>query len=239
VTVDVLRQAWPNVVEAIKAKGRVAGLMVGNASVASFDEGVLTLRFPRQGEVKGFQGSKYEDLLKQALTAMFGINVVVRATWGGDTPPAGRRPGPGPGPAAPPAPNVQSPSGQPWGQPSPGQPPAAAGPADDPPGQDPSASRAAAPSPGGQSSRAERAAAVAGPPGGSSVNGGGGATHPFGGSVISAGDLPQLPPPPSPDDEEFDPDDEDLSSSTTVHDLTGMALVQRELGAEIIAEYED
>ena len=33
--------------------------------------------------------------------------------------------------------------------------------------------------------------------------------------------------------------DDDYASSTTVNDLTGMALVQRELGAEIIAEYED
>ena len=105
-TVDALRQAWPSVVEAIKAKGRVAAIVIGNASVASFDEGVLTLRFPRQGDVKGFQGSKYEDLLKQAITAMFGINVVVRAvTGGGDTPPAGRGPGRGPPrrPGCPPA----------------------------------------------------------------------------------------------------------------------------------------
>ena len=65
VTVDVLRQAWPSLVEAIKSKGRVAAIVVGNASVASFDEGVLTLRFPRQGDVKGFQGSKYEDLLSR------------------------------------------------------------------------------------------------------------------------------------------------------------------------------
>ncbi len=100
-TLDALRQAWPNVVEAIKAKGRVAAIVIGNASVASFDEGVLTLRFPRQGDVKGFQGSKYEDLLKQAINAMFGVNVVIRAvTGGGDAPSPGRRPGPGPGPAA-------------------------------------------------------------------------------------------------------------------------------------------
>ena len=83
VTVDVLRQAWPSVIEAIKSKGRVAAILIGNASVASFDEGVLTLRFPRQGDVKGFQGTKYEDLLKQAINAMFGINVVVRAVTGG------------------------------------------------------------------------------------------------------------------------------------------------------------
>ena len=66
--------------------------MIGNASVASFDEGVLTLRFPRQGDVKGFQGSKYEDLLKQAITAMFGINVVIRAVTGGGDAPSPRPP---------------------------------------------------------------------------------------------------------------------------------------------------
>ena len=105
-TVDVFRQAWPSLVEAIKSKGRVAAIVIGNASVASFDEGVLTLRFPRQGDVKGFQGSKYEDLLKQAITAMFGINVVIRAvTGGGDAPspcPGAARPRPRPtAPAAP------------------------------------------------------------------------------------------------------------------------------------------
>jgi hypothetical protein len=63
--------------------------------------------------------------------------------------------------------------------------------------------------------------------------------NPFGSPVTSSGgDLPPLPPPPS-DDEDFDPDDEDMSSSTTVNDLTGMALIQRELGAQVIAEYDD
>jgi len=52
-----------------------------------------------------------------------------------------------------------------------------------------------------------------------------GTTRPFG--------IMDLPPPP---DEEFDPDDEDTTASA---ELTGMALVQRELGARIISEYED
>ena len=54
---------------------------------------------------------------------------------------------------------------------------------------------------------------------------GAGTTRPFG--------IMDLPPPP---DEEFDPDDEDTTASA---ELTGMALVQRELGARIIGEYED
>jgi DNA polymerase-3 subunit gamma/tau len=228
VSVDVLRQAWPNVIEAVKAKGRVPWMLVRNASVASYDEGVLTLRFPRQGDVKGFQGTKYEDVLKQALNAMFGINVVIRAvTGGGDAPSPARRPGPGPGPSAPPA--QQGPPAS-YGQPPSGQPEAP--PPDYPP---------AGPSAQSQSPGANGAASPAGQARGAAGGGGGGGTNSFGSAVMSGdGDLPPLPPPPPPDDDEdFDPDDEDMSSSTTVNDLTGMALIQRELGAQIIAEYED
>jgi len=234
VSVDVLRQAWPSVIEAVKAKGRVPWMLVRNASVASFDDGVLTLRFPRQGDVKGFQGTKYEDVLKQALNAMFGISVVIRAvTGGGDAPSPARRPGPGPAPAAPPA---QQPPGQAppasYGQAPPsGQPEATAPPPGYPPV--PPAAQAYAPGASGAPSPAGQAGAAGG--------GGGGGMNSFGGSVMGGdGDLPPLPPPPPPDDDEdFDPDDEDVSSSTTVHDLTGMALIQRELGAQIIAEYDD
>jgi DNA polymerase-3 subunit gamma/tau len=233
VNVDVFRQAWPNLVEAIKARGRVAAIVIGNASVASFDEGVLTLRFPRQGDVKGFQGSKYEDLLKQAINAMFGINVVIRAvTGGGDAPSPARRPGPGPAaPPAPGAPGQASPSS--YGQQPPGQqPPAAPTPPDYPQPPAPSATQPQPQRPGGDPGMAVPAT-------GQAVNGGGGGTNSFGGPAKTGGDLPPLPPPPPPDDEDFDPDDEDMSSSTTVNELTGMALVQRELGAQIIAEYED
>ena len=44
--------------------------------------------------------------------------------------------------------------------------------------------------------------------------------------------------PPFPSDDDFDPDDEDMSVPVSA-ELTGMALIQRELGAEIIGEYED
>jgi len=220
------------VVEAIKAKGRVAAIVVGNASVASFDEGVLTLRFPRQGDVKGFQGSKYEELLKQAINAMFGVNVVIRSvTGGGDAAAPARRQGP---PPAPPAPDGQPPApgpspGPPQGQ-APGQPPP------DYPAGGPSA---APYSPGGPAAQDGRVpAAGAAPPGGRAGNGGGEGPHPFGSPVSGGGDLPPLPPPPAPDDDEFDPDDEDMSVPA-VNQLTGMALVRQELGGQVIAEYED
>ena len=207
-TAETLRQGWDGVLEALKAKRRVAWMLLSNASVVSLDEGVLTLRFPRQGDVKGFQSSGYEDLLKQVLQARFGVNVVVRAVSGGDSPPGERRrqgPGPVPPPSAPPA-------AQPAGTHS-GEAPAAADPPSDPP---PAASRPAS---------AEPPSAPAPPADGAGRRGGG--TGPFG--------ISDLPPPP---DEEFDPDDEDMTVPAAA-DLTGMALVQRELGAQIIAEYED
>jgi DNA polymerase-3 subunit gamma/tau len=237
VTLEMLRQAWPSVVEAIKSKGRVAAIVIGNASVASFDEGVLTLRFPRQGDVKGFIGSKYEELLKQALNAMYGVNVVIRAvTGGGDAPSGGRRPGPAPAlapsgqPSAspygqPPAPGQQS--GQPLAAPVPSDYPQQAAPPATPGAVPPE--QAYAPGPG---------AAVGGPAAGATAPGGEGTARSFGGPVVPGGDLPPLPPPPSPDDEDFDPDDEDMSVPVS-NELTGMALVQRELGGQIIAEFED
>ena len=225
-TVDVLRQAWPKVVEAIKSKARVAArAFATNASVASFDEGVLTLRFPRQGDVKGFQGSKYEDLFKQAITMMFSINVVIRAvTGGGDAPSPGRRPGPAPA-AAPPASRLTvRPLHRPPGSRRPPHrhliPPVARLVVSRRIPPDLACPRHRWPR-GGRRVTGEAEARTRSE-----------ARH-------DGGDLPPLPPPPPPDDEDFDPDDEDMSSSTTVNELTGMALVQRELGAQIIAEYDD
>ena len=203
-TAETLRQGWDGVLEALKAKRRVAWMLLSNASVVSLDEGVLTLRFPRQGDVKGFQSSGYEDLLKQVLQARFGVSVVVRAVSGGDSPPGDRR-RPGPGPVPPPPPPAPS-----AGQPSPPQAPAATRPQEPP--VTGSASAEQPPAPAQPSDEAGRR---------------GGGTGSFG--------MPDLPPPP---DEEFDPDDEDMTGPASP-ELTGMALVQRELGARIIGEYDD
>jgi DNA polymerase III subunit gamma/tau len=208
VTTEVLIQAWPSILKAVQAKGRVAAIVIGNASLVSLDEAVLTLRFPRQGDVKGFVNSRYEDLLKQVINTMFGINVVVRAvTGGGDAPAGGRGPAPLPPTPAPPA-------------------PAPAGPAP---------SRPAAPEPAGPATTYPPEPSA---PGAGSISGAGNATGPFG-STGFTGDLPPLPPPPSADDDDdFDPDDEDMSVALP-NELTGMALVQRELGAQVIAEYDE
>jgi len=165
------------VLETLKAQYKVTWVLLNESSVVALDEGVLTLRFPRPGNVKGFAGGRHEDVLKQVLQARFGVTVMVRAISGGDPPPGERRrPAPEPVPAPPPG------SVDPGGRP-PGDPPRMGG-------------LPAPPSPPG-------------PPG-----------------------------PPAPPDDDFDPDDEDMAAPAA-DELTGMALVQRELGGQVIGEFED
>ena len=81
---DALRQNWDSILEAVKQERRVAWMMLSNASVLSLQDGVLTLRFPREGDVKGFSVSGYEAILKQVLSSRFGLNVSVKGVAGPD-----------------------------------------------------------------------------------------------------------------------------------------------------------
>jgi DNA polymerase-3 subunit gamma/tau len=180
------------VLDTLKAQYKVTWVLLNESSVTSLDEGVLTLRFPRPGNVKGFAGSRHEEILKQVLQARFGVNVVVRAISGGDPSPGERRrPRPEPVPPVPPPPPAQPQATQP-SRPATAEPPPA------PPA----------------------------PPAGETGSEGG-TTRTFGDNDV-----------PFPADDEFDPDDEDMAASSSA-ELTGMALVQRELGGQIIGEFED
>jgi hypothetical protein len=119
----MIQQGWEAVLQSLARRRRVAWMVVRTASVVSLDEGVLTIRFPRPGDVKGFTSSGYEGLLKDVLTERFGINVMVRAMSGGDPSPAERRRGgpehggassqpPGPQFQAQPGPSQQPPAPQ-------------------------------------------------------------------------------------------------------------------------------
>lgn len=196
--------------EMIKAKRRVAWMVLQNATVVSLDENVLMLRFPRQGDVKGFTSAKYDEVVKQALNARYGVNLVVRAISGPGTGPSGggsRRPAPPspPAPASPaPAPPAPAPaparrahpqSDAPW--------------PDEPPPED-----QPEPTSGGEPLASERPASRVPAP------------------------SPARPEREQRDDTDFDPNAED-SSAGVAAELTGVGLIQRELGGEIIGEFED
>jgi DNA polymerase III subunit gamma/tau len=64
----------------------VASILLSNASVVSVQDGVLTLRFAGEGELKRFSTSPYDIDLKRVLSAEFGLNVMVKGVVGAGQP---------------------------------------------------------------------------------------------------------------------------------------------------------
>jgi DNA polymerase-3 subunit gamma/tau len=77
-----LRARWPEILEAVKRERRVAWILLSNAAVDTLQDGVLTLRFAREGEAKGFSASGYDRDLGQVLQAMLGISPKIKAVSG-------------------------------------------------------------------------------------------------------------------------------------------------------------
>jgi DNA polymerase III subunit gamma/tau len=169
---DSLRQNWDSVLDAVKRESRVAWMLLSNASVLSLEDGVLTLRFPRDGEMKGFSVSGHDAVLKRVLGTNLGLNVTIKGVAGGDVAPAAARP-----PAA---------RRDPVPAPSESAPPEFAGPE------------------------------FAGPE----------FTEPY--------DEPDDMPPGEMAPDEPSPDDRAVRNA----ELTGMDLIQRELGGQVIGEFE-
>jgi DNA polymerase-3 subunit gamma/tau len=180
---DSLRQNWDAVLEAIKRERRVAWMLLSNASVVSLQDGILTLRFAREGDLKGFSSSGCDADLKRVLSSGFSLNVMVKGVTGGDPGAGGQgfRPGAGSGGAG----------------------------------------------PGGQGSGGQGASSPAA------------AARPAAAQPAPAYD--DLPPDEMPSDEdEMPPDDEPSGyrSAPAAPELTGMDLIQRELGGQVISEIE-
>ena len=150
---------------------KVAWLLLRNASVVSLEDKVLTLRFPRDGDLKGFGVSGHDAILKRVLNTRFGLDVTIRGVTGADL-----------GTGA-----VRS-----AGPVSPG--PVAAGGTSDPVAAAPSRPRP---------------------------------------DEISSDEFP----PDEPDD--MPPGEPDGDQAPVVTELTGMDLIQRELGGQVIGEIDD
>ena len=102
--VDSLRQSWPAILDAVKQESKVAWMLLTNASVLSLEDGILTLRFPRDGEMKGFSVSGHDAILRRVLSTDFGLNATIKGVAGGDVAAQAGRPGTGaPASARPPA----------------------------------------------------------------------------------------------------------------------------------------
>jgi DNA polymerase-3 subunit gamma/tau len=123
-TADSLVRDWDAVLEAVRQESRVAWMLLRNASVLSLEDGAVTLRFRREGEMKGFSVSGHDAVLKRVLSADFGLDVMVKAVTSAD--PSGRpaRSPAGSGPAETAAPVSRS-------RPRPSPPPVAEFPSDE------------------------------------------------------------------------------------------------------------
>jgi DNA polymerase III subunit gamma/tau len=173
---DSLRQSWGAILEAVKQERKVAWMLLSNASVLSLEDGILTLRFSRDGDLKGFSVSGHDAVLKRVLSADFGLNVTIKGVAGDDVTAGGGRPG-RPGPGVPGADRQPAMRRDPVPAPSESAPPEFAGTYDDEPDD--------------------------------------------------------IPPDESPRDEPS-PDDRAAKNA----ELTGMDLIQRELGGRVIGEFE-
>ena len=129
---DSLRQSWDAILEAVKQERKVAWMLLSNASVLSLEDGILTLRFSRDGDLKGFSVSGHDAVLKRVLSADFGLNVTIKGVAGEDVTAGGGRPG-RPGPGGPGADRQPAVRRDPVPAPSDSAPPDFAGPYDDEP----------------------------------------------------------------------------------------------------------
>jgi DNA polymerase-3 subunit gamma/tau len=241
---DSIRQMWPQVLEAVARRSKVAWVIFSqNVHVVGVEGNALQLGFSNSGLRDNFPGSPREDVLREALREVSGVDWKIDAMV---DPSAGTASGGGPPSAAPafgaaPVPPAQSFAPQ---NPSPGRP----GGSDTVPGQAVGSASISGASLGaasisssavGSASLSAVAMGTASISGASADNGAAGATPAGSGSpgsgALGGGAARWSSPPasePSIEDDIPDPDDED------VHDAGPNArdLLIRELGATVLEE---
>ncbi len=73
--VHAVRQMWPAVLERVKDSRRVTWmLLMDQVQVASVDDRVLVLAFANEGKRRGFSASGHEEIVKQALIDVLGLD---------------------------------------------------------------------------------------------------------------------------------------------------------------------
>lgn len=109
-TVQRMRDAWPEVLGRLETISRTSWLLASGARVVAFDEDVLTLAFASQGDLAAFKkrtaGAGPSEDLRQAIMGVLGIRVKYLAKYEGEE-------GDGPdggGASAPPAPSAPAPA---------------------------------------------------------------------------------------------------------------------------------
>jgi DNA polymerase III subunit gamma/tau len=79
VDLETFRRRWGDILEAVREERKVAWILLRAASIASFDHGMLTISFPREGDARGFTSSGCDQVLKGVAGRLLGVPVRVNA----------------------------------------------------------------------------------------------------------------------------------------------------------------
>ncbi|MDL4773400.1 DNA polymerase III subunit gamma and tau [Actinomadura xylanilytica] len=238
--VATVQQLWPDIVEAVKQKSRVAWMVImSGVRPVSLDRNLLTLSFEAEGARTNFANGGRDVVLREVLKERMGVDWRVDTVLAGAVSTGTRSAGPGgrSGPVA--GQGYGHSQGQGGGQ---GQGAGAGG-----TGQ--GYGQSAAPSAGSAggaavataqapSSQGPWSATPPGPSGSVSSGGRRGADDP--GPLPPPPDEPPPPSEPSPVDEREEVDPEgDADADGNEAEMNGMALIQRELGGQVIREIDN
>lgn len=238
--VAAVQRLWPDIIEAVKQKSRVAWMVImSGVRPVSLDRNLLTLAFDAEGARTNFANGGRDAVLREVLKERMGVDWRVDTVLAGSEPApgGGGRPGGGGSRPAPGGGSGGSGGGGYGGGPSRHSQPTN-GPAG---GQSASGSfggggASGAPGPGGGQALAEAPA----PPRPNAAPSAEPAGDP--GSPPPAPPPDEVPPPdaPSPVDESDEVDPEgDADADGNEAEMNGMALIQRELGGQIIREIDN
>ncbi|AYG04151.1 DNA polymerase III subunit gamma and tau [Gryllotalpicola protaetiae] len=115
VTLQLVKDAWPQVLDAVKAVKSTAWLVVATATVRKFENDVLTLTFPSENDIASFrpqagQTQNVSDVLRESIQKILGVRVKFVAKTATDFAQSLKAEGFGVTPSAAPAPSAPAPA---------------------------------------------------------------------------------------------------------------------------------
>jgi DNA polymerase III subunit gamma/tau len=80
---ETFRQRWPEILDAVRDERRVAWILLRNTSAESVEGSVLTVAFASEGEARSFASSGHEAVLAGIVASLLGVNVRIRPVAAG------------------------------------------------------------------------------------------------------------------------------------------------------------
>lgn len=75
--VHAVRRMWPNLLDEIRRKKKVTWMLAERVNVLGMDSGRLTLGFTEAGALKVFGGSGHQEVVRQAIIDLLGVDLTV------------------------------------------------------------------------------------------------------------------------------------------------------------------